>query len=170
MKVTIALLACVFLVLASPLQAGDKLTEQNMTQKDYDEITKVDLAGVGKPAPDPVHDLTDAGVKAVKEAGGVRVLKGKDWKKMSPAERGQAIKNIYSTSPDGSGIFIEVPSGNVWIIDYRKAAWKLRRDKLILPWETAEKEALPKTVKGDAGNGQEDRRGTIKLMDLKFDY
>src|SRR6185312_16213155 len=94
--------ALMAMLLAMTAQASaDKLTEANMTKKDYDEITNTESSVPGERPTEPpleVHDLSDAGVNAVKEeAHGVKLIKGRDWKNLSPRDRDQRIREIKKT-------------------------------------------------------------------------
>ncbi|HVO00587.1 MAG TPA: hypothetical protein VMT54_00210 [Candidatus Cybelea sp.] len=162
-----ALVAAVVLSAVAITARADKLTEDNMTQKDYDDITNMDTGtGADKVDPPiPMHDLTDAGKQGVKDGNGVKVFKGKDWKKMSAADRGKAIRDLRKNKNFSTTIFIEVPSGNVWVVD-GPAFIKLVDDKVIRAWDKAEKEKLPKAVRGDASNRPEIRRSEGERFDV----
>ena len=141
----------------------DKLTEANMTEKDYKEITKMESSKPGEQAverPLEIHDLSDANVQGVKDAHGVKVIKGKDWKDLSPKDRDKRMRELYKSMAPGTFIVIEVPSGNVWAMpqdDY----FKLKKDQIIRRWTFAEEEKLPKAVKRDPAAAHSDRSGTM---------
>lgn len=152
-----------FAALPAAPAGADKLTEENMTAKDYETITKTEESEAGKGIalpPAPVHDFNAADVKALKDAHAVKVIKGKDWKKMTPKERDKALRGAYgATLGRNSALFIEVPSGNVWAIPAEARA-KLEGDRNFRPWTPEEKERLPKAVKRDPGTSHSDRSGT----------
>jgi hypothetical protein len=157
---------------AIPVHA-DKLTEANMTEKDYKEITNTESSKPGERAiekPLEIHDLSDANVQGVKDAHGVKVIKGGDWKALSPKDRDKRMRELYKSMTPGTFYMIEVPSGNVWAIpedDY----FKVKKDQTIHRWTYAEEAKLPKAVKRDPLDQQQDRRtndpGTLRL-DFKF--
>ena len=157
----------ILLVAATASAQADKLTEANMTQKDYDDITASETSIPGQvkaEPPFPVHDFSDANEKAVKDAHGVRLIKGKEWRKLSPTERDKTMRDFYKTMKPSTFYVLEVPSGNLWAIDMDEY-FKLKKSGEIRRWAYGEKEKLPKAVKANSGNGQEDRRndGPIKL-------
>jgi len=161
------ILAAGLVLATADVSQADKLTEQNMTQKDFDEITKIDTTGPGqanvKPL-GPIHDLNDAELQTMKAAHGVKLIKGKQWKKMSPAERGKAIRDLSSKIGKDTALVIEVPSGNVWSLDAARYV-QMDQGKSIRPWHESERQALPKAVKADPVLKQEDRRNdsTVRI-------
>jgi len=130
-----------------------------MTKEDYDNLTKMeksDPSGPGIGGPTPIHDLSDANTQAVKDAHGVKVIKGKDWKRMSPKERDKHIREVMDKM---SGmIVVKVPSGNVWVIPIEDFN-KLLRDQDVRIWATPEVEKLPKSVRTDPMDRDNHRGG-----------
>src|SRR5262245_33394118 len=113
------LIAAAFGLFVAQVTRADNLTDQNMTQNDYHDITNTYSSVEGEmPAelPNVVHDFSDANQKAVTDAGGKRLIKGKAWKKMSATERDKALRNLDSNLDTSTYLMIEVPSGNVWAI------------------------------------------------------
>jgi hypothetical protein len=161
-SVVLSVFAALLLVLA-PTASADKLTEANMTEKDFKEITKIESSVPGVEAkaidaPLPVHDFSAANEKAVTDAHGVKVIKGKDWKALSPKDRDKRMRALRETSKRSILFRIEVPSGNVWAIDVEDYT-KLTRDGDVRVWLVEEQEKLPKAVKRDPSSSHSDRSG-----------
>jgi hypothetical protein len=150
------------LLSTSPADADGKLTEQTMTQKDYKEITKTETSVPGERAiekPLEVHDFSGTAEQGVKDAHGVKVIKGKDWKSLSPKDRDARMRALMKTMAPGTFYMIEVPSGNVWAID-EDSYFKLKQDKTIHRWTYDEETKLPVSVRSRPDNLQNhgDRR------------
>jgi hypothetical protein len=148
--------------------AGGDVTEKDMTEKDFKEITKTESSDPAQAKPEPVeavHDFGPFGTVVVKESHGLKVVKGKDWKTLSPKERDKRLRKLKETAAPGAVLVIEVPSGNVWLID-EKTYTKLKRDKDIREWTDEEKAAMPKAVKADTSGPHQDTRngGPIDLF------
>jgi hypothetical protein len=169
-----------FMLVASPAEAlADKLTEANMTQRDYNNITAQESSVQGQPPavpPTPVHNLTPADEQAITAAGGTKLISGKDWKHESPQERDAHLRRMDSTLPDGSTYIISVPKGDVWLIpasesqDGFGASQKLQdleARNIVRPWTDAEREALPKAVARDKAVSQSDKHGTTREKPVK---
>lgn len=164
------------LTIASPQAwADDKLTEQNMTQRDYQRLTETETSVEGEPAagpPTPVHNLSDADENRITELGGAKVISAKDWKKESPTQRDAHIRRIRATIERGARLVVSVPKGEVWLIpDLENAdetSGNLIYDVLIIgsvlrPWSEAERAALPRTVARDKSISQSDKHGTTQV-------
>jgi hypothetical protein len=173
------LLACLaaWPLLAGSASAGDKLTEANMTQRDYNRITATESSVEGQPAaekPRAVHNFSEADAKAVTEEGAVKVIPAKDWNKESPAERDAHIRRIRSTMQEGARLVITVPKGDVWLIpgtetseedegfeNYLTVLLIIRH--VLRPWSEAERAALPVAVARDKSITQSDKHGTTQV-------
>ncbi|HVO00586.1 MAG TPA: hypothetical protein VMT54_00205 [Candidatus Cybelea sp.] len=167
-RLAVSALVAVTLCSAAAIARADKLTEQNMTQKDYKDITNTETSIPGQTRAEPpleIHDLSDANAQGVKDAHGVKVVKGKDWKALSPKDRDKRMRDLMKALKPGTFFFIEVPSGNVWAID-SDAYFKLKEDKIIHRWSYEEMEKLPKAVRGDASNRPEIRRSEGERFDV----
>lgn len=144
--------------------ADGKLTEQNMTQKDYERLSKTESSVKDEnptEPPTPVHNLSEAGTRAVQDAHGAKVINGKDWKNETPQERDAHLRRIKETMPAGSKLIVTVPKGDVWLIppgDDNKTYENLNRDNIIRPWTDEEKAGLAATVAMNTSNDQENRR------------
>lgn len=158
-----AVLAAGILAFGSGTGWADKLTEANMTKNDFDAITKTESSVPGERETEPpleVHDLSGAGEAAVKEQGhGVKLIKGKDWKNLSPKDRDAKLRDLKKVLASNNLLIIEVPSGNVWSCD-RETYYKLKRDKLVLRWDYDQIDKLPKAVKRAPASTQSDKHGT----------
>lgn len=172
-QLCVAAIIAAGVALSNPMACwADKLTEANMTKKDFDELTKTETSVPGQRETEPpleVHNLSDANAQAVKDAHGVKLIKGKDWKNLSPQDRDKTLRDLKKTLAANNLLFIEVPSGNVWSFD-RETYYRFKRDGTIHRWDYDEIEKLPKAVKRDPLNPQEDRRtgGPIeRLLDLE---
>jgi hypothetical protein len=169
-----ALIGLAMAIACSPAWAGDKLTEQNMTQRDYRQLTATESSVEGEPAAEPptaVHNLSDADEQAVTADGGVKVISAKDWKKESPAQRDAHIRRIRSTMQEGARLVVTVPKGEVWLIpgtetDERDEGFEnyiyvsLIIRGALRPWSEAERTALPPTVAREKSISQSDKHGT----------
>ncbi|HVO00588.1 MAG TPA: hypothetical protein VMT54_00215 [Candidatus Cybelea sp.] len=162
-----ALVATLALWSADPAVADGKVTEQNMTQNDYNGITQIDAnGGPALPSPPiPIHDLTANGKTVVNAGHGVKIVKGKDWRNMSPQDRYKFLSDFRKNAQAGTVFMIEVPSGNVWAIN-ETTYDGLVEGGGIRPWSQSEKEALPKAVRGDASNRPEIRRSEGARFDV----
>jgi len=157
--------------------AGDKLTEANMTQKDYERLTKTESSVENEPPtapPTPIHNISDRQEVLVTTMGATKVIPGKDWKHESPEERDAHIRRIKQTLPEGAHLVVTVPKGDVWIIPPSErneetgapADWKyitLVLGGTIRDWTEAEIAALPKTVARDKSISQSDKHGTTPI-------
>jgi hypothetical protein len=166
--------AASLLVGTASVMADGKLTEENMTQRDYTKITEMESSVEGQPpveAPRPVHNLSEADEKAVKERDGVKVIPAKVWKNETPAERDAHIRRIRATMPEGSRLVLSVPKGDVWLIpgiEVEEADAGLENHNFIMliigevlrDWNEAERAALPTTVPREKKVSQSDKRGT----------
>ena len=172
-----AVVSFFFIVAVSPAWAGDKLTEQNMTQRDYQRLTATETSVEGESAaepPKPVHNFSDADEKAVTDEGGTKLISAKDWKNESKADRDAHIRRIRSTMQEGARLIVTVPKGEVWLIpgtetDERDAGLEnyiyvlLLATNAIRPWSEAERAALPTTVARDKSISQSDKHGTTPI-------
>ena len=157
--------------------AGDKLTEANMTQKDYQRLTKTESSAEGQPpaeVPKPVHNLSDADEEAITEEGGVKVIPARDWKQESPSARDAHIRRIRETMQEGARLVVSVPKGDVWLIPGIEVGEDeegmenhiyvtLLIRNVLRPWSEAERAALPKTVARDKSISQSDKHGTTPI-------
>lgn len=168
-RAAIALIAVLSLAAAASAQA-DKLNATNMTQKDFNDITGVDSSQAGQPPVEvaPVHDLPEGGAADAKDQGATKVVKGKDWKKMSPKDRDKFLRDLQKQLKANTVFVVEVPSGNVWAMD-GVALENLYEEMVLEPWTKEQIEKLPKAVKTNSGNGQDDRRtGDPSRVDVDF--
>ena len=143
------------------LAAADKLTEDTMTKKDFDQITDVQTSEVGKPTATTVnvHNFDAAGEKAVTDAHGAKVVKGKEWKGLTPTERDKRLKALKKGLYDNIVFLIEVPSGNIWAVPDVDVT-RMVTDKSIKRWTGEEEAKLPAAVKRDPSPSHSDRNGT----------
>jgi hypothetical protein len=152
--------------------AEDKLTEANMTQRDYERLTATESSVTDEAPtepPKPVHNLTEEEQQKITEVGGAKVISGKDWRGESPEERDAHLRRIKETLPAGSKLIVSVPKGEVWVIPpmpekgQGTPAYRYRLAVLLhslRPWTTAERVALPVAVARSNPISQSDKRGT----------
>jgi len=167
MRIGLQCMAAAMLVAGTVFANGqpgwaDRLTEADMTAKDFHDITDTETSVSGELRIEPpleVHDLSEANQQAVKDAHGVKVIKGKEWKKLSPQERDVRMRELRRTMTPSTFFIIEVPSGNVWALDSEEF-FRLKEAGSLHRWTYEEQEALPKAVKRDAATSQSDRHGT----------
>ena len=158
---------------ASIAAAGDKLTEQNMTQRDYQRLTATESSVEGE-SPEPpvaVHNFSAADEQAVTEEGGTKVISARDWKNESKVERDAHIRRIRSTMQQGARLVVTIPKGEVWLIPGTEPDERgegvvnyiyilLVATNVIRPWSEAERTALPRTVARDKSVSHSDKHGT----------
>jgi len=166
----LAIASAAMVSLVVPMAAyADKLTESNMTQKDFKDLTETKSSVSGRSAiekPFEMHDFSEATADAVKEAHGVRVVKGRDWKTMTPEQRDARMRELDRTMEEATFFLIEVPSGNVWVIG-QEEYFKLKESNIIHRWSWAEKEKLPKAVKRDTGTTHSDIGGARTRIEIE---
>ncbi|MBL8707884.1 MAG: hypothetical protein JNL25_01710 [Rhodospirillaceae bacterium] len=154
------LVLCAGLAMAGTALANGKLTAENMSKKDYDDITKTESSVPGEEptsAPSDVHNLDKDKEQKLKDANGVRLIKGKDWKAMTPEERDARLRALKALRPEGSIFLIEVPSGNVWVIDL-ESYHDLLQDGVLREWSRQEIERLPAVRPNPGDVDYRDRR------------
>jgi hypothetical protein len=162
----LATLACALWLLTSGAMADD-----NITKADYDSITETKSSVVGEePAQGPkaVHDFSDKNSADVKNAGGKRMLKDKEWIGKTPEERDAYIRDLRSRIPVNVRIVLTVPNGEIWLIpvvDYVL----LSLDDVIRQWTHQEQQRLPTKVA--QGDSHSDIRGAGPLaVAVKLDF
>ncbi|MBL8707883.1 MAG: hypothetical protein JNL25_01705 [Rhodospirillaceae bacterium] len=153
------LVLCAGLAIAGSALADGKLTEKNMSKKDFRDITTTESSVPGEEPTTPpvhVHNLDKDAEKELRDSNGVRIIKGKDWKAMTPEERDARLRQLKELRPAGSLFILEVPSGNVWVID-GDVADDLFEDGVIRDWTFTQLFDLPQ-VRPTAGDiGYRDR-------------
>jgi len=152
---------CILALLSMGTAGADgTVTEQNMTQKDYKDLNKTETSIPGQLPSEPpleVHNFDHATDQAVRDAHGVKIIKGKDWKALSPTDRDKRLRELRKVRAAGTFFMIEIPSGNVWVID-SDTYFKLKQDKVIHRWTYDEVSKLPVSVRPTPLEGQS-RRG-----------
>ena len=168
------LMAFLMAVAVSPAWAGDKLTEENMTQKDYERLTETESSVENEPPtvpPTPIHNMSESDEQLARQMGGSKVIPGKDWKHETPEARDAHIRRIRQTLPEGSHLVVTVPKGDVWVIPYSErneemgapSDWKyylLLMGSTIREWSESERAALPVAVPRDKPISHSDTSGT----------
>lgn len=146
-----AVFAAAALVLCGTAFADGKLAEKDMTKADYDKLTETKSSDPAdaKPVPlQPIHDMTNSGVKDAKSNGAVKLIKGKDWKDLSPKDRDKRLRDLKKPLKPTTIIVIEIPSGNVWAVDPDQYAL-FKIVQVMTEWTKEEQEKLPKAVKAE---------------------
>src|SRR5690349_12428434 len=88
--------AMVALFLPGEARSNDN-PEAGLTQREFNKITEMRREDPNAPPvaePIQVHNLTDAEKAELDRMHAVRVIKGKDWKKLSPEERDARIRGL----------------------------------------------------------------------------
>jgi hypothetical protein len=125
--------------------------EQGLTQKEYNEITEIappppNQEEVARPV--EAHKLTDAERAEMARMNAVRVIRGRDWKRLTPEQREARIRTLRDTMP-GVSLVLIVPGGDLWAVPpgEENANFKDVIDrKVIRLWTPEEKEAMPVAV------------------------
>ncbi len=136
---------------------SDDNPEAGLTQREFNKITEMRREDPALPpvaVPIHVHNLTDAEKAEMDRMHGVRVIKGKDWKKLSPEERDARIRGLRDQMPNAS-LCLTVPGGDLWAIPPGEDNVNFRDiiDRHVIRlWTTAEKEAMPVSVSSASGN------------------
>jgi hypothetical protein len=147
--------------------AGD-LTEENMTQRDFKALTEMAASGATdtlEEAPTPIHNLSDAAEKFIKEPKpgaapiGKKMVRGADWKAETPEERNTQIRNIRENAPPGSWVVISVPDGDVWVLFDAERDYVFLNMYVVRQWREWEKAELPVAVPRERKVSQSDRSG-----------
>jgi hypothetical protein len=167
-----SLIGLVMAIAVSPVWADDKLTEKNMTQRDYERLTATESSVKDEPPTEPpkaVHNLTDEEQQNITDVGGAKVIGGQVWRGESPEQRDAHLRRIKETLPAGSKLIVSVPKGEVWVIPPAPPkgegtpGYRYRLAVLLLSlrnWTTAERAALPVAVPRSNPISQSDRHGT----------
>jgi len=165
-------LAVLLLTGATRCFADGKLTEENMTKRDFERLTKTESSVEGESRvepPEPIHNPTDEELKNIANAGGVKVISGKTWTKETPEERDAHLRRMLATAPLGTRFIVSVPDGEVWIIpgtgedsddpppDFHFMILIIGNVRI---WTTPEQAALPVAVPREKKVSQSDKRGT----------
>jgi len=144
--------------------ADDPPPEQNLTQREYNRITEMRQEDPTAPpvaAPAMAHNLTDAEKAFLEEHHSVRVLKGKEWKRLSPEERDQRMRALRDQMP-GIGLILTVPGGELWAVPHGEddATFHdiLERHRVRL-WTEEEKTAMPVAIGNRPTSGDRAGRG-----------
>ena len=155
--------ASLFAVPAGPASAGERLTEKNMTQKDFLELGKTESSVPGKTkesTPAAVHDLSSANEKALKQAHATKVTKGKRWRKMSAKQRDAELRRLKKLLDPDTILVISIPECDIWAIPDLSTHDKLFRDRTLRRWDLVELLNLPRAVSRPPSSSQSDRHGT----------
>ncbi|HVZ01175.1 MAG TPA: hypothetical protein VHA35_16835 [Dongiaceae bacterium] len=160
-------LAVAWLVPKPGAKADGKITETNMTQNDYDNITRTETSVPGQdkvPLPQPVHDLSGPDRKQVNDAHGMKMIDDSVWNRSSPEERDAHLREVQNRMPAGAKLILLVPKGEVWMIppvDGQDSYGDLKKSNAIREWTLAELTAKGIAVPADDPNFHQDpRRGT----------
>ncbi len=154
--------------LATAVALADNLTEENMTQRDFDALTEMAASGPTdtlEEAPTPVHDINEATEKFIKEPKpgaapiGKKMIKGKEWKAETAEQRNAHIRNIRENAPPGSWVVISVPDGDVWVFFDAERNYVFLNMYVVRQWGDWEKAELPVAVPRGRKVSQSDRRG-----------
>jgi hypothetical protein len=153
--------------------ADEPAPEPSVTQRQFSQITATSLpppAGTPTTAL-PIHDLSAADAKALKAAGGRKVIAGELWKSETPEEREAQLNNFKQTAAPGTVILIEVPNGNVWAFQPGQENANINaaiRSNILHPWYPYQVMALPLSVaawdRPDLGRNQ----GLLAGVSFKF--
>jgi hypothetical protein len=161
---------------AASRTVADELTWGNMTQKDFAELMETESSVAGEKATQPpvaIHDVDEYAEWTIEDQQGVKVIEGPQWQHESPKERDAHLRNIKSTMPEGYGLFVEIPSGDVWLIPpgrevtesngYKHmvgGSWYLFMWDKIWKWQGWQVLELPRTARREKKVAHSDMRGT----------
>lgn len=136
---------------------SDDNPEAGLTQREFNKITEMRREDPNAPPvaePIQVHNLTDAEKAEMDRMHAVRVIKGKDWKKLSPEERDARIRGLREQMPTAS-LCLTVPGGDLWAIPPGEDNINFRDiidRNAIRQWTPEEKAAMPVSVSSASGN------------------
>jgi hypothetical protein len=117
-----------------------------------------------------LHGFSGQNAADVQKAGGVRMLKDKEWISKTPEQRDAYLRDLRKTIPVNVRIVLTVPNGEIWLIEGIDYVL-LSMDNIVSPWTEAEKEALPKTVSRGGSISHSDIHGAGQIqvqVDVKF--
>jgi hypothetical protein len=120
--------------------AGDRPAESELPT--MDKVVAVTYTQSSKPnqpptaLPTQVHDIDDETAETMKENGGVKRMKAKDWKAKTPQERDQYLRDLKDTLPKDTRLILTVPKGEIWQIPEDK--WLELKDKEVHEWTPEE--------------------------------
>ena len=163
-----ALARAVAVALMTLLALGEARSDDNpeagLTQREFNKITEMRREDPNAPpvaAPMHVHNLTDAEKAEMDRMHAVRVIKGKDWNKLSPEQRDARVRGLREQMPNAS-LCLTVPGGDLWAIppgdDNINFLDIIDRNAIRL-WTSEEKEAMPVAVSSASGNNTSTGRG-----------
>ena len=163
-----AVLALSSLELSHGAQADDR-AEPAITRTQYDDINRIEPPG-GETAPAAmpvtVHKLNDAEKAEMDRMHAVRVVRGRDWRELTPEERYERIKNLRDTMP-GVSLMLTVPGGDLWAVPPGEEGVNFQdivKGKLVRFWTLEEIEHLPATVGSTSGNNWRSGRDDAQLV------
>jgi hypothetical protein len=139
--------------------ADEPSPDSSITQQQLTETTATSPPDGTPSTALPIHDLSKSEARALRQEGGVRVIKGDLWKSETLEQREQHLMNLKENAAPGTVFLIEAPSGNVWAFQVGPENAHLNeaiRDNIIHPWYPYQIMALPVSV---ANGGQPDRGG-----------
>jgi hypothetical protein len=162
--------ALALMALFSPGEArADDNPEAGLTQREFNKVTEMRQEDPNLPpvaVPVHVHNLTDAEKAELDRMHAVRVIKGKDWKNLSPEERDARVRGLRAQMPNAS-LCLTVPGGDLWAIppgeDNINFLDIIDRDA-IRRWTEAEKAALPVAVSNANGNNPRSGRQEERVV------
>ncbi|HVO00580.1 MAG TPA: hypothetical protein VMT54_00175 [Candidatus Cybelea sp.] len=176
-----AVCALVALALATTVIAAARADgnpeEQNLTQREFNRITAVEPADKSLPGnakPVVIHDLTDAQRRDLEALHAVRLIKGREWKQLSPEERDARLRAIREQMPN-AGLFLTVPKGDLWALPFGEDNVNIHdvlNNRKVRLWTGAEEAAMPVAVSTGTGinlrQSRVDSQGLAVGIGFKF--
>jgi sugar phosphate isomerase/epimerase len=147
----LAAVVLVLAVLVPGAACADGNPEDGLTQRAFREVTETAESTPGQGtaiAPAYAHNFTDAERAELDRMHAVRILKGKEWKRLSPEERNARIQALRDQMP-GVSLTLTVPGGELWAIPPGEGNvnfTEILEKHLIRIWSAAEIEALAVAV------------------------
>jgi len=164
-------------ILPSGVALADGDPEAGLTQRQFNDIVRITPPDASAPAvaiPGEIHNLNDAEKAEMDRMHAVKVVRGKEWKRMTPEQRYDRIKTLRETMT-GAILLLTVPGGDLWAVPRGENginAHDILTNGRVRFWTSEQKEAMPVAVAptqgGDLRFGRRDT-GALALG-VKFNF
>ena len=148
---------------------ADDNAEPAITRTQYEDITRIESSSPDSepPAlPVTIHKLNDAEKGEMDRMHAVRVVKGKDWRDMTPQQRYDRVKSLRETMP-GVSLMLTAPGGDLWAVPPGENGVNfddILKKNLVRIWRLDEVESLH-AVNSNSGNNPRDGRQELARVE-----